>query len=96
MNEPTFKTAAYAIAETAPRHLDQPTSPPIKWRKEGDDLVVILADGRIATGPIVDKYRDAVVSVKKQSVTVTELPVKVVAPVQAGKPKTSSPKGKTR
>ena len=97
MNDTTLKTAAYAIAEAAPRHLDQPTSPPIRWRKEGDDLVVILANGRIATGPIVDQYRDKVGSVKKQvEVPKTSPPANVVAPVQAGKPKTSSPSGKKK
>ncbi len=68
MNDPAFKTAAYAIAEAAPRHLDQPTTPPIRWRLDGANLVVILADGRIATGPIVDQYRDKVASVKKQAI----------------------------
>ena len=90
-NDPAFKTAAHAIAEAAPRHLDQPTTPPIQWRVDGDNLVVILADGRIATGPTFDRYRDKVASVKKQAIvpgssTGTEspaasLPVKVVVPV---------------
>ena len=93
MNDPAFKTAAHAIAEAAPRHLDQPTAPPIRWRLEGANLVVILADGRIATGPIVDQYRDKVAPVKKQTIvpgssTGTEapaasLPVKEVIPVPA-------------
>ena len=84
MNDPAFKTAAYAIAEAAPRHLDQPTTPPLRWRLEGANLVVILADGRIATGPIVDQYRDKVASVKKQvEAPVASLPVKEVIPVPA-------------
>ena len=106
MNDPAFKTAAYAIAEAAPRHLDQPTSPPIRWRAEDDNLVVILADGRIATGPIIDQYRDKVASVKKQAIVpgsstgaealTASLPGKVVAPVPDRKPQTSSPKGKKK
>ena len=50
-----YKAAAYAIAEAAPRHLDQPTTPPIHWRLEGDLLRVLLADGRTVRGPLPAK-----------------------------------------
>jgi hypothetical protein len=52
MNEPELKDLAFKIAETAPRHLDKPTSPPIHWQKEGNVLRVLLADGRTVRGPI--------------------------------------------
>ena len=82
MNDSAFKTAAYAIAEAAPRHLDQPTSPPINWQKEKDNLVVILADGRKAIGPIFDRYRSAVAFTNKQAeVPTASLPAIVVVPV---------------
>ena len=50
--DPRYKEAAIQIAEAEPRHLDQPTSPPIHWRLEiGPEgvpplLRVLLADGR--------------------------------------------------
>ena len=105
MNDPAFKTAAYAIAEAAPRHLEQPTTPPIRWRLEGANLVVILADGRIATGPIVDQYRDTVVPGSSVVVPVpargtgveaptASLPVKVVAPVPKRDPPAKKKAGK--
>ena len=101
MNEPTFKAAAYAIAEAAPRHLDQPTTPPIHWRVEGDILRVLLADGRTVRAPIVEAQRFAPApSVKKQievpGFPVASLPVKKEVPVPARKPKTSSPSGKKK
>ena len=68
MNDPAFKSAAYAIAEAAPRHLDQPTTPPIRWRLEGANLVVILADGRIASETIIDQKRDKPVPAAKSPV----------------------------
>jgi len=46
MNEPELKSAAFALAEATPRHLDQPTTPPIHWNLEGAILRVLLADGR--------------------------------------------------
>ncbi len=51
MNEPELKSAAFALAEATPRHLDQPTTPPIHWQLEGDQLRVLLADGRTVRGP---------------------------------------------
>jgi len=50
MNEPEFKAAAFALAEVTPKHLDRPTIPPISWRLEGDQLRVLLADGRTVRG----------------------------------------------
>jgi hypothetical protein len=47
-----LKTKAYALAEATPRHLNQPTTPPIAWRQEGNELVVLLADGRKVRGPL--------------------------------------------
>ena len=106
MNDTALKTAAYAIAEAAPRHLDQPTTPPIRWHVEDDILVVILADGRKVRDPIVDQYRDAKVSAKKQAIVpgsstgaeapMASLPLKVVVPVPERKPLTPSPKGKKK
>ena len=75
MNDPIWKSAAYALAEATPKHLDKPTLPPISWRMEGSDLVVLLADGRKVRGPLIDQPRDKVVSVKKQD-PVTTLPVR--------------------
>jgi hypothetical protein len=55
---PRYKDAALALAEATPRHLDQPTTPPIHWRLEvGADhdppiLRVLLADGRTVRGPL--------------------------------------------
>jgi anti-sigma factor ChrR (cupin superfamily) len=46
MSEQDFKALAYQIAEEMPRHLDQPTSPPIRWKIEGGMIRVLLADGR--------------------------------------------------
>ena len=52
IDDPKYKDAAFQIAEAEPRHLGQPTSPPINWRLEiGLDgapplLRVLLADGR--------------------------------------------------
>ena len=84
MNDPAFKTAAYAIAEAAPRHLDQPTTPPIHWRVEGDILRVLLADGRTVRASIEEAQRNAKTpSVKKQiEAPVASLPVR--APVKKG------------
>jgi len=50
--DPRFKDAAFEIAEATPRHLDQPTTPPIHWRLEGDLLRVLLADGRTVRAPL--------------------------------------------
>ena len=47
-----LKSKAYALAEATPPHLGRPTTPPLTWRQEGDELVVILADGRKVRGPI--------------------------------------------
>ena len=107
MNDPAFKTAAYAIAEAAPRHLDQPTTPPIHWRVEGDILRVLLADGRTVRAPIEEAQRNAKTpSVKKQTIVpgsstgaeapMASLPLKVVVPVPERKPLTPSPKGKKK
>ena len=52
MNEKELEKLAYSIAENTPKHLDQPTTPPIRWRVEGDQLRVLLADGRTVRGPI--------------------------------------------
>ncbi len=96
-NDLAFKTAAYAIAEAAPRHLDQPTTPPIQWRVDGDNLVVILADGRIATGPTFDRYRDKVASVNKQTeAPAASLPANVVVPVPPRDPPAKKKAGRTK
>jgi hypothetical protein len=50
-NDPDLEEAALALAEATPRQLDQPTTPPIHWRLEGDILRVLLADGRTVRAP---------------------------------------------
>jgi hypothetical protein len=57
MNEPELKDAAYALAAAQPRHLDQPTTPPIHWREENGLLRVLMADGRTVRGPLPDLHR---------------------------------------
>ena len=52
MSDPSLEPAARALAEATPRHLGKPTTPPISWRREGDGLKVILADGRAIYGPM--------------------------------------------
>lgn len=54
MNESHLKSAAYTLAEATPKHLDQPTTPPIHWDLEGDVLRVLLADGREVRAPLAD------------------------------------------
>jgi hypothetical protein len=51
-NDPVLKEAAFALAEATPRHLDQPTTPPIRWREDAGLLRVLLADGRTVRGPL--------------------------------------------
>ncbi len=51
-NDPALKDAAFKLAEETPRHLDQPTTPPIHWREEAGLLRVLLADGRTVRGPL--------------------------------------------
>lgn len=55
MNEPELNSAAYALAEATPKHLNQPTTPPIHWELEGDILRVLLADGREVRAPLVNQ-----------------------------------------
>jgi hypothetical protein len=58
MDESEYKSLALKIAEETPRHLDQPTTPPIHWRVEGEgtpqgyQLRVLLADGRTVRGVV--------------------------------------------
>jgi len=68
MNEPELKHAAFALAEATSKHLDQPTTPPIHWRLEGDPqnagtyvLRVLLADGRTVRSPYSAKKVKAAV-----------------------------------
>ena len=77
MNDPTLKAAAFALADQTPRHLDAPTTPPILWRMEGSNLVVVLADGRKVRGPITDQRTP----VKKQ----VEAPKIASLPVRSSK-----------
>jgi hypothetical protein len=51
-NDPALKDAAFKLAEETPRHLDQPTTPPIHWREDAGLLRVLLADGRTVRGPM--------------------------------------------
>jgi hypothetical protein len=46
MNDPKYKDAAFAFAETIPSHLGRPTTPPMKWSVTGTILRIITADGR--------------------------------------------------
>jgi hypothetical protein len=77
MNEIELKKLAYQIAEETPRHLDQPTSPPLKWLVVGDQIRVLLADGRSIRAPMP--------AVKKQVDKVTALPVHPPAKKKAGR-----------
>ena len=43
---PDLQGMAETIASGTPRHLGQPTTPPISWAQTGDIITVILADGR--------------------------------------------------
>jgi hypothetical protein len=54
-NPPELKKAAEALAEATPQHLGQPTTPIIRWRVDGDQLRVLLADGRTVRGPLPEK-----------------------------------------
>jgi hypothetical protein len=65
MNEPEFKSTAWLIAEKTPEHLGKPTIPPIHWVLDGENLRVLLADGRTVRAPIADQNK--VVPVKKQA-----------------------------
>jgi hypothetical protein len=49
-----LKEMAEALAASIPPHLGQPTSPPISWAQVGDQVIVILADGRKASASIQD------------------------------------------
>jgi hypothetical protein len=42
----SLKELAYALAGGTPTHLGVPTLPPIRWAQNGDQVIVILADGR--------------------------------------------------
>jgi hypothetical protein len=56
MSDQSLKIVAFALAEATPMHLGIPTTPPQRWRQEGDQLVVILPDGRKIHGPMpIDK-----------------------------------------
>jgi hypothetical protein len=78
MNEPELKAAAFALAEVTPKHLDRPTIPPISWRLEGDQLRVLLADGRTVRGPIPSVGARHVSPSSPKASSVMALPVHTV------------------
>jgi hypothetical protein len=74
INMSNLESKAFALAEATPPHLGQPTLPPIKWRQEGDELVVILADGRKVRGPLYPLNEPEKVVHAPTKKTVTPLP----------------------
>jgi hypothetical protein len=73
-NMTNLEAKAYALAESISPYLGQPTTPPIKWRQEGDELVVILADGRKVRAPLVElqpKSAPQVLSIVERDVIYT-------------------------
>ena len=54
MDKFSLKSMAEIIASHTPAHLGQPTIPPISWAQVGDQVIVILADGRKASASIQD------------------------------------------
>ena len=55
MDEKSLYPAAKALAETQPNQLGQVTFPLIHWWQEGDQIGVILADGRKVRGPMPEE-----------------------------------------
>ena len=47
-----LQAMATALAASIPPHLDRPTIPPISWAQVGDQVSVILADGRKVSASI--------------------------------------------
>ena len=98
MNDPAFKTAAYTMAETTPKHLGQPTLPPQSWYLEGANLVVLLADGRKVRGPIVDQKRENIEGrtsfPKGEVIWPTPHPAETEKPLPSSKPSPSPRKKK--
>jgi hypothetical protein len=92
MNDDQLKEAAFKIAEATPRHLDQPTIPPIRWSLEGDQLRVLLADGRTVRGVVPVLARGAPISahegrvVKRIETKPSPKPAKVDPVVKEAKP----------
>lgn len=93
MNETDLKRAAFMLAEHTPEYLGQPTMPPQGWRLEGDEIVVLLADGRkvrapmplvVERSPILKKLISAPPAETKK---VISLPVHPPAKKNAGKGK---------
>jgi hypothetical protein len=63
-----LKAKAYTLAETTSRYLNKPTTPPLAWRQEGDQLVVILADGRKIRYPMaIDKPKPVPIPAKTET-----------------------------
>ena len=84
--DPKLKEAAFILAEKTPRHLDQPTTPPIHWRLEGEILRVLLADGRTVRAPLADQVKaKASPSVKKQAIAPVIAPKIEALPVHMNK-----------
>ena len=85
MNDIALKTKAYTLAESTPRYLDKPTSPPLIWYQEGDQIVIILADGRKVHAPVtIDKPKSMPAPIPAKAVNKTPLPsipVKKIEPV---------------
>jgi hypothetical protein len=52
MDEKIIKVIAFALAEATPDHAGRSASPPQSWRMEGEEIVVLCADGRKVRGPI--------------------------------------------
>jgi hypothetical protein len=70
MDEKQIKAAAYALAASIPPHLDKPTTPPLAWRVEGDQIRVILADGRGPfRGPLVQPKAEKIMALPTHPTT---------------------------
>jgi hypothetical protein len=73
MDEKSLYPAAKALAEAQPERLGQSNFPLIHWWQEGDEIAVILADGRKVRGPLPEKKGEKVQIIAKQ---LMQLPTK--------------------
>jgi hypothetical protein len=90
MNEVSMQKAAWWLAENTAQHLNQPTTPPIRWKLEDTILRVLLADGRTVRAPLDEVMKK--LSVKKQTPVSPALNPKDLGRVGEGLPVHSSSK----